>query len=211
MRSRLWPGPVQCTSNSFQTCVACCSTQSYKSNLHNNVLLCDCSGIEALSVIQVLSLESRVAEHQQQQAGFEAQLQQSKLEAQRAQRALHTAQQDAAASAGPMGGVLRGMSGSGLATPGMLDTDSWAEPASVEVGCLLSPIGPHAPYTSISYILWGPEHGLRVRTRGRPALAPTLGLCPRVDTSLFFKRARATSGLPGRRLTVPAGDHVSRM
>lgn len=136
--------------------------------LHSKVLLCDYSSIEALSVIQVLSLESRVAEHQQQQAGFEAQLQQSKLEAQRAQRALRTAQQDAAASAGPMAGVLggglRGMSGSGLATPGMLDTDSWAEPASVEVGCLLSPIGTHAPYTSLLYILWGPEHGLRVRT-----------------------------------------------
>jgi len=91
---------------------------------------------------QVLSLESRVAEHQQQQASFDAQLQQSQLETQRAQRALRTAQQDAAGPAGPLdgalGGGLRGMPGLALrmqdqGSPGMLDTDSWAEPASVEV------------------------------------------------------------------------------
>ncbi|KAL0046102.1 hypothetical protein WJX82_002585 [Trebouxia sp. C0006] len=90
---------------------------------------------------QVLSLESRVAEHQQQQARFETQLQQSQLETQRAQRALRTAQQDAAGPAGlldgALGGGLRGMPGLALrmqdqGSPGMLDTDSWAEPASVE-------------------------------------------------------------------------------
>ena len=90
----------------------------------------------------MLSLESRVAEHQQQQASFDTQLQQSKLETQRAQRALRTAQQDAAGPAGPLdealGGGLRGMPGLALrmqdqGSPGMLDTDSWAEPASVEV------------------------------------------------------------------------------
>ena len=84
----------------------------------------------------MLSLESKVAEQQQQQASFQTQLQQSKLEAQRAQRALRTAQQDAA---GPSDGAgLRAMSGLALrmqdqGTSGMLDTDSWAEPASVEV------------------------------------------------------------------------------
>lgn len=94
------------------------------------------------TAVQVLSLESRVAEHQQQQARFETQLQQSQLETQRAQRALRTAQQDAAGPAGlldgALGGGLRGMPGLALrmqdqGSPGMLDTDSWAEPASVEV------------------------------------------------------------------------------
>ena len=86
--------------------------------------------------VQVLSLESKVAEYEQQQSTFQAQLHQSKLEAQRAQRALRTAQHDAA---GPSDGAgLRGLPGLALrmqdqGTTGMLDTDSWAEPASVEV------------------------------------------------------------------------------
>ena len=89
--------------------------------------------------VQVLSLESKVAEYEQQQSTFQAQLQQSKLEAQRAQRALRTAQHDAA---GPSDGAgLRGLPGLALrmqdqGTTGMLDTDSWAEPASVEVNMM---------------------------------------------------------------------------
>lgn len=88
---------------------------------------------------QVLSLESKVAEYKDQQASFQTQLQQSKLEAQRAQRALRASQHDAA---GPSDGAgLRAVPGLALrmqdqGTTGMLDTDSWAEPASVEVKML---------------------------------------------------------------------------
>lgn len=88
---------------------------------------------------QVLSLESKVAEYKDQQASFQNQLQQSKLEAQHAQRALRASQHDAA---GPSdGAALRAMPGLALrmqdqGTTGMLDTDSWAEPASVEVKML---------------------------------------------------------------------------
>ena len=118
--------------------------------------------MQQLIAVQVLSLESRVAEYEQQQASFESQLQQSKLEAQRAQRALRTAQQDAAGPAahleGALAGGLRGTAGLALrmqdqGSPGMLDTDSWAEPASVEVPHHLMPCYCTAvsqPCTSIS-------------------------------------------------------------
>ena len=94
--------------------------------------------LEALMVLQVLSLESKVAEYQQQQAAQQKQLERSKLEAQHAQRALRAAQQDASAgpSDGPFAGAVRNSPRATLpdqAPPRMLDTDSWAEPASVEV------------------------------------------------------------------------------
>lgn len=92
----------------------------------------------------MLSLESKVAEYQKQQAAHQKQLLSSKQEAQRAQRALRAAHQDAATPAGPLegalGGALRGSPALGVRLPdqaspsGMLDTDSWAEPASVDVG-----------------------------------------------------------------------------
>lgn len=80
-------------------------------------------------------MESKVADYQQQQASQQKQLERSKLEAQHAQRALRAAQQDA--SAGPSQMPLSGSALGGRlldqSSPGMLDTDSWAEPASVEV------------------------------------------------------------------------------
>ena len=82
--------------------------------------------------MQVLSLEARLTEQQQQQAASDKLLQRAQAEAQRAQHALRTAQQD---PAGPARGLVEG-SGSrmgGRAPSGMLDVDSWAEPASVEV------------------------------------------------------------------------------
>lgn len=98
--------------------------------------------------MQVLNLESKVAEYEQQQAAFQTQLQQSKLEAQRAQRALRTAQHDAAGSSDGAG--LRALPGLALrmqdqGASGMLDTDSWAEPASVGVSWPLPPSLPPPP------------------------------------------------------------------
>lgn len=93
--------------------------------------------------VQVLSLEARMNDQQQQQAATDKLLQRAKAEAQHAQHALRTAQQDAAGPAGPhvgAGPFLRSpASGGGLrdrGPSGMLDTDSWAEPASVEVSAL---------------------------------------------------------------------------
>lgn len=98
-----------------------------------------------------------MAEYEQQQATFQAQLQQSKLEAQRAQRALRTAQHDAAGSSDGAG--LRALPGLALrmqdqGASGMLDTDSWAEPASVGVSPLaLSPTPPHVLALTCSAVL----------------------------------------------------------
>lgn len=87
-------------------------------------------------LMQVLSLEARLTEQQQQQAASDKLLQRAQAEAQRAQHALRTAQQD---PAGPARGLVDGpgsrMGGrlQDRAPSGMLDVDSWAEPASVEV------------------------------------------------------------------------------
>lgn len=86
--------------------------------------------------MQVLSLEARLTEQQQHQAASEKLLQRAQAEAQRAQHALRTAQLE---PAGPTGGLRDGPGfriGGRLqdrAPSGMLDVDSWAEPASVEV------------------------------------------------------------------------------
>lgn len=86
--------------------------------------------------MQVLSLESRLTEQQQQQVASDKMLRRAQAEAQHAQHALRTAQQDAA---GPSGAFREGAGfriGGRLqdrAPSGMLDIDSWAEPVSVEV------------------------------------------------------------------------------
>ena len=126
----------------------CKSAASYFTVTRSCIWLYICTlafmGVNAMClIVQVLSPQARMNDQQQQQAATDKLLQRAKGDAQHAQHALRTAQQDAAGPAGPpgvAGPFLRSpASARGLrdrASSGMLDTDSWAEPASVEVSPL---------------------------------------------------------------------------